>query len=264
MTDFVCIAVPYVPEQQEKISGAVGALHDAGIAAELNAPWVEIEVDFASAPDPVTAVNRGIARAIAAHPDKVPLIFGVGCHWCVGAVKGLEAHHPAVLWYDAHGDFNTHATTISGYLDGMALATLVGRDNQNLMQGVGLSPIDERDVVITDSRDLDPAEGDALRASQVTLLTDVAMLMTHPLPDKPLYIHFDSDVLNLDEMPAMNHPAKGGPAVADVIVTLRRVLREYKVAGILFNLWDNALPGADLTRHNALKIVRAIAQEMND
>ena len=31
------------------------------------------------------------------------------------------------MWLDGHGDFNTPATTITGYLGGMPLAVLTGR-----------------------------------------------------------------------------------------------------------------------------------------
>jgi arginase len=161
------------------------------------------------------------------------------------------------------GDFNTHATTPSGYLGGMALAALVGRDNQHLMRGVKLTPVAEGDVVITDVRDLDPAEGDALRASNVAVLTDVNALLNHPLPAKPLYIHFDTDVVNTDEMPAIRFPAKNGARLDDIIATLRYALQTGNVAGVLFSLWDDSLPGADITRASMLRIVRSVVQALN-
>jgi arginase len=263
VTDFVCIAVPYWLGQKAGLPNAVAALEASGVATELNAPWIEIEPDFDTASDPVTAVNRGLAEAMAAYPDRFPLIFAGDCLSCIGAVKGLEHHNPAVLWYDAHGDFNTHETTLSGYLGGMPLAALVGRDNQHLMRGVKLAPLAERDVVVTDVRDLDPAEGMQLNASQIAVLKDVNQLLNHPLPDKPLYIHFDTDVVNTDEMPAMNYPAQGGTTVDDIIATLRHVLQTRQVAGVLFSLWNDALPGADLTRANMLRIVRAVTQALH-
>lgn len=100
----------------------------------------------------------------------MPLIFASDCCSALGAMKGFEAQSPAVLWYDAHGDFNTWETTPSGFLGGMPLAWLVGRGDMQVMNGVGLSPILERDVFITDARNLDPGEAIALRESAVTHL----------------------------------------------------------------------------------------------
>ena len=57
----------------------------------------------------------------------------------------------AFVWLDAHGDFNTPATTGSGFLGGMCLAAACGRWDSGF--GAGLDP---RRVVMSDGRDLDP------------------------------------------------------------------------------------------------------------
>ena len=41
-------------------------------------------------------------------------------------VTGLDESSPGVVWFDAHGDFNTPESTIDGYFDGMPLAILTG------------------------------------------------------------------------------------------------------------------------------------------
>ena len=99
MSSYVCIGVPYylgeaLPERCE-----VEALRQSGIAAELNAEWVEIAPDFAAAADPVVAVNRALAAAVAEHAEQVPVVFANDCTSCLGMVKGLEAQgarHPLV------------------------------------------------------------------------------------------------------------------------------------------------------------------------
>jgi arginase len=176
----------------------------------------------------------------------------------LGALKGLERHHPAILWYDAHGDFNTWETTPSGFLGGMPVAALVGRDNAALMAAIGLTPFDERDVIITDARDLDPAEGANLRASGLTHLPDVDALLTASLPERPLYVHVDLDVVDPTEMPAHTYLAPGGPTTDQVTATLRRVWCDAEVIGILFSLWNEAKDGAALTQENALRVIRAL------
>ena len=69
-----------------------------------------------------------LADAVAAQTDR-PLLLSGDCTAALGAVAGLQrrAGGLAVTWLDAHGDFNTPETTISGYLAGMALAMLTGR-----------------------------------------------------------------------------------------------------------------------------------------
>ena len=215
---------------------------------------MEIEPDFAAADDPVVAVNRALAEAIRAHADRVPVVFANDCTSCLGMVKGLEAQAPAILWYDSHGDFNTPETTPSGFLGGMPLAALVGRGNQHLMRGLGLEPIAEADVIVADVRNLDPEEGVMLRESEVTIYETLADLNAGPLPDKPLYIHFDTDVVDCAEMPAMSYPEPGGPSLDESIESLKHVLARENTVGILFSLWNDTLDGSEEAMDRNAKI----------
>src|SRR6266536_6491346 len=69
------------------------------------------------------AVADTLARAAR------PLLLSGDCTTALGAVAGLQRRKRdvAVVWLDGHGDFNTPATTITGYLGGMPLAMLAGR-----------------------------------------------------------------------------------------------------------------------------------------
>ncbi len=254
---YLCIGVPYALGQF-KTESSIEALKASGIAEELGAAWVDLQPDFAVYENPVVAVNRALAEVIAAHPDETPLIFAQDCTSVWGALKGLAAQSPAILWYDAHGDFNTPETSPSGYLGGMPLAAVVGRGNQALIQAIGTPLVNEGDVLISDARDLDPQEGINLRASRLTLLPKMDDLLTAALPTKPLYIHMDVDVIDPTEIPAQNYPAPNGPSTEQTAATLRRIVRDAKIAGVLFSLWDQSLPGADLAQTNMLKLVRAL------
>ena len=46
----------------------------------------------------------------------------------LGVLAGMQrpGRHVGIVWVDAHGDFNTEATTPSGYLGGMPLVALIG------------------------------------------------------------------------------------------------------------------------------------------
>ena len=258
MESFVCIGVPFYLGEDRPDRREVEALRHAGVADEPGADWLDIEPEFSQTSDPVVAVNRALARTIQAHPDKTPLVFANDCTSCLGMVKGLESKAPVVLWYDSHGDFNTPETTPSGFLGGMPLAALVGRGNQHLMRGLDLQPISESDVIITDVRNLDPEEGEMLRASDVTIYQSLDALRSAPLPGRPLYIHFDTDVVDCAEMPAMSYPEPGGPSLAESIESLKLVVARGEIAGILFSLWNGTLAGADEAMAATLELIRAV------
>src|SRR5919107_3612417 len=78
-------------------------------------------------------IGGQIAEAVAAgrRQGKPVLVVGGNCAAVPGVVGGLqEAHGPAakigLVWFDAHGDFNTPRTTLSGMLGGMPVAVSAG------------------------------------------------------------------------------------------------------------------------------------------
>ncbi len=258
MTSYICIGVPYWLGESTAGRTEVESIKNSGIAQELGAEWVDIQPDFTAFDNPVIAVNRAIADAIKAHSDKTPIVFASDCTSCLGMVKGLESHQPAILWYDSHGDFNTPETSPSGFLGGMPLAAMVGRGNEHLMQGMELAPISEADVIVTDVRNLDPEEGDMMRSSDVTIYERVDDLLTASLPNKPIYIHFDTDVVDSADMPAMNYPEANGPSLDETAKTLKHVVDNNHIAGVLFSLWDDSLDGADQALAGTLELVRTL------
>jgi len=73
-----------------------------------------------------------------------------------------------VLWFDAHGDFNTPESTLGGFLDGMALAIATGRCWTGLAATVpGFTPVAEENVVLVGARDLDRANCTSTSTSTV-------------------------------------------------------------------------------------------------
>ena len=165
-------------------------------------------------------LDRQLASEVAAARLRraFPLTLAGNCITSVGTVGGLGAG-TGVLWFDAHGDFNTPETTVGGFLDGMALATLVGRCWTSLSAGVpGFTSIAEENVVLVGARDLDPAEAELLRASRVQHLPpDARVAQIIEAVEaiakrvRQLYVHVDLDVLDASEGRANGYV--GGPGI---------------------------------------------------
>jgi arginase len=60
-----------------------------------------------------------------------PLVLSGNCNSALGTCAGSEPAELGVIWLDAHADFATPATTKSGFLDGMRLATLAWRVDED-------------------------------------------------------------------------------------------------------------------------------------
>lgn len=263
MPSFVCIGVPHFIGEKRPARTEVKAIRESGFARQIGAPWLDLAPSPAGDEDPVVTVNRALAAAVKMNNEHVPIIFAADCTSAIGTLKGLNLPDPGVIWFDAHGDFNTPETSPSGFLGGMPLAMLVGRGDQAIMRGVGLAPVAEHRILLTDARDLDPAEGVALRASRLTHLRGVGDLLHAPLPAGPLYIHLDVDVVDIAEMPAMSYPAPGGPSLDTVEAVVRRIGRDGRIAGILVSLWNGELATDNRPLEGTLRLVRALVGEMD-
>ncbi len=163
------------------------------------------------------------------------------CCAAVPVLAGLQASgiEPALVWIDAHGDFNTPETSPSQFLGGMPLAMMVGRGPQWMCEAVGLHPIPEEQVWLIDGRDLDPLEREALDASAVRR-TGIAGLGSLEL-DAPVHLHIDMDVIDADECPAFNYPVSGGPKASDCAAALSAFVAKNKIAAISVSGWTGAL-----------------------
>ena len=168
------------------------------------------------------------------------------CPAGLAVTAALQRRHReiAVVWLDAHGDFNTPAITISGYLGGMPLAMLAGHAPELFAGPLGLRPVPEHNIVLADARDLDPAERDALAASQVRRIpatADAFRAALSGLGDLPVYLHVDVDIMDSSELTGLRFPAGPGPTLGDVATCLSTIATSADVvAACLACAW---LPG---------------------
>jgi arginase len=65
-------------------------------------------------------------------------------------------------------------------------------------------------------------------------------------PEGPLYVHVDGDVVDPDEMPAMNYPAPGGPSLDAVAAAVAALRATGRVEAFSVSSWNPGLPGAEI------------------
>jgi arginase len=263
MAELVFIGVPFRLGTKEKYSGSVEMVWDSGIAAEFDAEWLMVEPQFDHYDHPVNAINAAVAEIIKQKQGKIPFIIAGDCTVCLGNMKGLEDSSPDVLWVDSHGDFNTPESSPSNFLGGMPLAAMAGHGNQDLMTGIGLDPVPESKIVLTDGRDLDPEEADLVSRSELIHLTKLKRVKNIFWGKRPVYIHFDGDVIRLEDYPAVNYPAKGGPSLEESIEAMCHVINHSIVVGIHFTIWNNDLDGAEKSQLAMMKLIRSLAKELH-
>jgi len=197
------------------------------IAPELTAGeiWSRLAVLYA-------AVARAVTRGRA--DDRRPVVVASGdCLTALGTVAGLQAAgaDPAVVWFDAHGDVQTPETTSSGYLAGMALRLLTGYRPELIAGRLGLRPVPEDRIVLVGARDLDPPEVTYLDQAPIRR-RQVTDLSAAELPEGPLYVHVDLDVIDGAQLPSLRYPTPGGPDAGQVADALSLLFSTGRVAGV--------------------------------
>ena len=212
----------------------------------------------------MTLIHKPLATAVSntIKSGKRPVSIAGDCCTTIGVVAGLQQAgvNPTLIWFDAHGDFNTWETTPSEFLGGMPLAMLVGKGEMTMMNGVEATPLPENQVILTDGRDLDPGEKVLVDESKVLHIIDPAQLLTMPLPEGELYVHFDVDILDPADAPAMNYPAPGGPTVETLRNVFTRLAESGQVAAISVSAWNPEMDGSSHSQSVILDLLATLYQ----
>jgi arginase len=213
----------------------------------------------------LAAALAGAVRAARA-AGRTPLVLSGNCGpAALGACAGLGPG-TRVVWLDAHGDFNTPAITISGYLGGMALAMLTGRTPGLFGDALGPRPVADTKVVLADARDLDPAERDALTASDVRRVPADPAALTAALGGlgrTPVYLHLDVDVIDSAQLPGLRFPSGPGPSLTQIGECLTAVCATADVAAACIACaWLPERVSDQATREAITRLARALGTDL--
>jgi arginase len=177
--------------------------------------------------DRLTGRFRAAADAVA-QVDR-PLVLAGDCLTALGIVAGLQRRDRdvSVIWLDAHGDFNTPAISVSGYLAGMSLAMLTGRAPEPICERLRLRPVPDENALLIGARDLDPAERAALEASRIVRSAPDPDAVRDTLPQLAagdVYLHVDVDIIDSGDLPGLQFPAGAGPSFSVVEECLAQIV----------------------------------------
>jgi len=155
--------------------------------------------------------------------DAFPLFIGGDHSISMGSVGGVSHDRSTgLIWFDAHGDFNTPDTSPSGNIHGMPLAVLIGDGDERLVNiGRPGAKIDPENIVMIGIRDLDTMERERLRKSGITVYTmrdideqGISTIANKALMKfihlKRLHLSLDIDALDPLEAPGVGTPVPGG------------------------------------------------------
>lgn len=134
----------------------------------------------------------------------------------------------AVVWFDAHADLNTPENTTTGYLGGLALSGPLGFWDSRL--GAGLAV---KNAILVGTRDLDEPEQQLVDEDVIQLITvgeGMAEELRRSVAGRPVYVHFDCDVLEPHTVPT-DYQVPGGMTLNQV-QACAEILASSEVVGI--------------------------------
>ena len=212
----------------------------------------------------ISVLHKSLAVLVedAVRQQLLPVSLAGDCCTTIGVLAGLNRAglDPLLIWFDAHGDFNTWETTPSGFLGGMPLAMLAGLGNLTLLNNLGVDPIPQEQVILTDGRDLDPGEKELVASSSITHLKDSAELLNYSFNDQPIWVHFDTDIVNPLESPAQNYPAAGGPDSKEIARVFNHLAETGLIRAVSLSSWAPDLPGAKQSQAVSLDLLDVLCR----
>jgi arginase len=180
-----------------------------------------------------------------------PLVIGGDCSITIGVLAALIKHYPdlGLSYLDGDVDLNTPETTHTGIFDGMVMAHIVGRGVDELSKfGTRCPLLDEQQIALfgysVEAGGVDPAEIDMLKEAQMAkypleeVVDDVAAAAHSALRElerkaEHILVHFDVDVVDYDDFPAVDVPHRPGLTLAQAREALGIFAGSPKAVGLV-------------------------------
>lgn len=172
--------------------------------------------------------------------DYFPLTLG-GDHSIAIAstLASIKKHNNlGIIWFDAHGDFNTFKTTTSGNIHGLPFAALTNFEKTLLTDFHNGNYYNPKNAVLVGASDIDiPYELENLKKAGVTIFTaedikttgtDIIYKKAFEIASKGtngIHISYDIDVIDPSKAPGVSIPTKNGINLEDAYIFVDYIIK---------------------------------------
>jgi arginase len=259
MRPILLIDVPYDCGQFGARMGAGPAyLIERGLADSLRAAGYAVRCASVRLPDgfhhewrALRVLQEQVAalvRETHASGERALILSGNCALPALGVLSAGRHANTAVVWFDAHADFNTPETSPSGFLDGMALAIALGHCWRGCAPIFQTKPVPEEHVIQVGVRSVDDEERQRLERSRVHQCAADPGDVTRALDVSSgqvahAYVHVDLDVIDASELRANHFAVNGGPSVKSVAAIIAAIGRRVPVDAAALTALDPSIDG---------------------
>ena len=219
-----------------------------------------------SGPAGEVTTPRGPAAA-----GRLPLVLAGSCDAALGVLAGFDHSQCGVVWIDAHADFNTPESSVSGFFPGMSAAVIAGHCHRELWEQAGEStPVPEERIVMLGTRELSPdAERVRLERSAVGVVPwhhgqprrdVVAALDALAALVGDVYLHADNDALDPAVAPGIvDEPVPGGLSLEQLEDAVRAVTARFRIRAVALTTFTPSRDREDRTLRAGLRVIELVA-----
>lgn len=218
-------------------------------------------------------LGGAIAEAVASaqRQGKAVLMTGGDCTHVTGVIGGLQdvcgpGARIGLVWFDAHGDFNTPKTTPSGMLGGMPVAVCAGLAYPRWREGSHMvAPLPTDRILMVDVRNLDPLEAQLIHSTDIVIAApapgfpgeDLQQCVTS-LADRcdMLYLHIDADILDESFVPSHGTKEPNGPNIKQVHAAIDTVMATGKVVAFAVVSVYGEGQGSEVSVASGIELIR--------
>jgi len=179
----------------------------------------------------IALVRERALEAMDGAPEPV-ITIGGDCSAELAGLTRSAQRGAAVVYFDAHPDIHSPATSTSKAFHGMVLRTVLGDGPAELVPDVPLPP---EHLILAGVRAPDPAEADYLASAPIVSLRE-------PTPESvvaavtatgagSVHIHIDLDVLDPSEVEGMGFPEPFGMSATGLVACINALLERWPLAG---------------------------------
>ena len=195
--------------------------------------------DLAKNLDSVNSFNKLLFDKITniLNENKFPITIGGDHSIAIASALASNNYHKniGIIWIDAHTDYNTFDTTITGNLHGLPLAAINGYKTNDLTKHLTNNYINPQNTVIVGARSIDELELVNLKNNNVTVFTteDIKKEGINSIMKKAfeiagnntegIHISYDLDYIDPIDAPGVSVPEENGIDIQTAIDTMEYI-----------------------------------------
>lgn len=211
-----------------------------------------------------------------------PLIIGGDHSLALGSIAGVSKHYGsddvAVIWVDAHGDINTHETTLSGNIHGMPLAASMGIGHDSLtnlyFKGqkvkpenvflLGVRDLDQGELDIIDQYNLNIWKIDEIQSKGITTVLGELNKIIVDRGFRNIHLSFDIDGLDPSYVPGTGTPVSNGLTFLEGKEIIETILETNLVRSMDFVEYNPKLDENNRTLETCSELLTIISNSLKN